>query len=122
MKRGKGPRKVSVSQQRDTDITTGIMAERIWRALLLQGFFACECNKVPGHEQRDCGITWDLLSEAIEEAHPHHHEKRRKGPKANRRNVSVSRSRPSNLFVIAPPCHDDIENNRPQFSRSRADA
>lgn len=118
-----GMRVVGEDQQIDVDVLTGIMAERVSAEIErhpLSPVFFCQCAQVDGTEGCPHNYSASDPQFVLDRWHPHHVEKRRKGPKANRRNVFSSRSRPSNILILHPTCHDRIERNAPQWSKGGA--
>jgi hypothetical protein len=114
LKRTRGPRAVSEKQQADIDVVTGIMAERVEERILASGYFWCECM-IAGAGW-ECELASSDRQEVLDNWHPHHIEKRRKGAKANRHNVFRSRSRPGNIAIVTPQCHERLEHNAPEWS------
>lgn len=113
-------RPVSESQQADVDVLTGIMAERVSKEFDRFGSFECECASIKASDSerglhRWCGRCEKSPQTVLDNWHPHHIEKRRKGPKANRRNVFRSRSRPDNVAIVHPACHVRVES-APEWS------
>jgi hypothetical protein len=118
-----GMRAVGEDQQIDTDVVTGIMAERVWAEVEKHPYspvFFCQCDRVEDSQASNDCFRQEIEPQAVlDNWHPHHIEKRRKGPKANRRNVFRSRSRPDNIAIVSPECHRRIERNAPEFSGSQ---
>lgn len=122
--RGKRLKPVGDKQQIDTDVVTGIMAERVWRRRQDGAiWFPCECSKLgcsdgPQGALVSCRRYGDLREPQtiLDNWHPHHHPPRRTGPKANRHNVFASRSAPERIFIVHPACHKRLTASDPEFS------
>lgn len=123
--RRRSMRQVSEPQQIDTDVVTGIMAERVHQEFERFDHFNCECWRLGMSDGRwsdmPCGRVVKGNPQAVlDHWHPHHDEKRRKGPRAHRHNVFRSRSCPDNIFIVAPECHDRIEASQPWPEKTAA--